>query len=130
MSPSPVFDALVLTQLGHQLGDPGALHHFVDRYLAMLDRRVERMGHALMTKDFDGWLDAALSLGSASAMLGAVALAGIAREAYAGLVARTPVSERWPDERDAQNFMCCLRQTAAETERQLRDYTPAELVRA
>ena len=115
MIPSPVLDATALTQLGEQLGDLCALHQFVDRYLAMLDRRVERMCEALKANDLEAWLDAALSLGSASAMLGAAALSRLARQAYAELVARPPAQECWPNEQELQAFVDGLRLTAAET---------------
>ncbi len=73
------FDAGRLTELGDDLGDLEFLRQTVRVYLEELPGRAAMMHHAVRTDDRTLIEDSAHSLGSASAMLGAVELADACR---------------------------------------------------
>jgi HPt (histidine-containing phosphotransfer) domain-containing protein len=80
------FDAGRLTELGEDLGDQEFLQQTVAVYLAELPGRTAMMHHAVRTDDRRLLEESAHSLGSASAMLGALELADACRsvEQHAG----------------------------------------------
>ena len=73
------FDAGRLTELGEDLDDPEFLQQTVAVYLEELPGRIAMMHHALRADDRRLLEESAHSLGSASAMLGAVELADACR---------------------------------------------------
>lgn len=128
--PAPVLDIDALRVLGEELGDADVLCSFLRRYLSMLERRIERLEQALSIADRDGWMDAALSLKTSSAMAGAHALSEQVASLQEGFAALASGAAR----RCAAEGMACVRRIAAETARQLWLYlqgiaSPAERVR-
>ena len=73
------FDAGRLTELGDDLGDPEFLRQTVEVYLQELPGRAAMMHHAVRTDERMLLEESAHSLGSASAMLGALELSDACR---------------------------------------------------
>ncbi|MEW1979587.1 Hpt domain-containing protein [Citricoccus sp. NPDC079358] len=119
MTIAPVLDTDALGRLGEQLGDTDMLCGFIRRYEAMLDQRVERLQHALSTQDHEDWMDAVLSLKTASAMAGAKALSALAARLQEDFAKRPPAPVHWPPMERLAEIMETLRRLAAETARQL-----------
>src|SRR5699024_12831505 len=90
------------------------------RSQAMMDERIDSLERALLTEDHEGWMDAALSLQTSSALAGAEALAAEAAALQEGSPGGTSVT--------CASFGCggeaiaALRRLAAETARQLRAF--------
>jgi len=84
MSPSvdagrPLVDQSVLNRLREELEeDEGYCRVFVGNFIDYLPHRIGRLRLALTTGDLDGSVDAVLSLKTASQMVGAERLAGLA----------------------------------------------------
>lgn len=117
-STAPILDLDALRVLGEELGDADILCGFLRRYLAMLERRIERLERALSAADRDTWMDAALSLRTSSAMAGAQALSDQVAVLQEDLGLPTSSAAR----RCAAEGMARLRKIAAETSRQLRAF--------
>lgn len=122
MTNAPVLDIDVLGRLEEQLGDPDMLRGFIRGYESTLDQRVERLHRALSTQDHDDWMDAILSLKTSSAMVGAEALSQLALQLQDNVTPRPPAPACWPVQGRIDEIMDSLRQTAAETTRQLRHF--------
>lgn len=76
----PVLDSDVMRRLQHELdNDPGIWQTFVRNYMRLLPGRIERLRRCLTSGDFDGAMDATLSLRTASEMIGADRLAALTR---------------------------------------------------
>lgn len=90
MPRATVLDDDALHRLGEQLGDSDVLCRFLRHFLALLDQRIARLGHAMAAPDQDAWMDAVLSLKSSSAMAGAQALAEQAAVLQQECVSRLP----------------------------------------
>lgn len=120
MTHAPVVDTDALGRLGEDLGDAEMLCGFIRRYESMLDQRVERLQRALAAQDHEDWMDAVLSLKTASALAGAEALSRLAATLQESFGNRPPTPGRWPARERLGEIMECLRRLAAETARQLR----------
>lgn len=118
MTTPPVLDTEALSRLGEELGDTDALCGFLHRYIAMLDQRVDRLERALSAQDYEGWMDAVLSLKTSSALAGAEALALEAAALQEGSRGRTSVT--CTAITCGVEALAALRRLAAETSRQLR----------
>lgn len=75
-----VFDPQVLTKLAHDMLDPAFARAFAEKYVGLLDHRVDRIADALSALDFIEAMDATLSLKVSSTTVGACELADVARE--------------------------------------------------
>lgn len=84
-----ILDPGALQTLGRDLGDDAA-HEFAATYAAMLEDRVSRLDSSVAAGDLEEAYVAALSLHSASAMVGAQALAETAATVAAALRRRDP----------------------------------------
>lgn len=128
MSTAPVLDGAALRRLGEQLGDSDLLCGFLRRYLLLLDRRIDRLEHAHSCADQEDWVDAVLSLKTASVMAGARALAEQAdvlqRESAACPSWAAPIASSAPAPAAVRRLehMACLRRLASATARQLDDF--------
>lgn len=121
MPTAPVLDHQALRRLEAELGDADIFCGFLRRYIALLEKRLERLDHALSAADHDGWMDAVLSLRTSSAQAGAQALA----ERAADLQQDSAPCPSWSATRCSAvvrraRSMTCLHALAAETARQLR----------
>lgn len=90
-----VLDVQVLSELAQDVGDLAA-RRFADQYLEALSRRLERLAGAAAEGQLFAAYDAAASLATASAMVGAARLARVAW-AVTGDVARDGTLPR-PDQ--------------------------------
>jgi len=80
-APRPLVDKSVLDRLREELEeDEGYCRVFVGNFIEYLPQRIGRLRLALTTGDLEGSVDAVLSLKTASQMVGAERLAGLAME--------------------------------------------------
>lgn len=74
----PLVDLAVLSQLEHQLNDPGPVRAFARDYIMGFEARYLRLESSIRDQDLVAALDAALSLRNSSAMVGATRLSAMA----------------------------------------------------
>lgn len=122
MTTAPVIDTVALDRLAEELGDADMLCGFIRRYHAMLGQRIDRLQHALATRDHEDWMDAILSLKTSSALAGAAALARLAAELQEDFASRPPAPVHWPCRDRLAEIMECVRRLARETARQLQAF--------
>lgn len=80
-APRPLVDQSVLDRLREELEeDEGYCRVFVGNFIEYLPHRIGRLRVALTTGDLEGSVDAVLSLKTASQMVGAERLAGLAMD--------------------------------------------------
>ena len=97
---TPVLDEQVLAQLAEELEDRHVLVGFLRRYLRLLDHRLHRIEDALTARDAEAWMDAVLSLKTASAMAGATALSQAAADLQDRVFPPSPGEHPWPGPED------------------------------
>ncbi|WDF32967.1 Hpt domain-containing protein [Arthrobacter agilis] len=78
-TPGPLLAPDVLAEMDADFGDPAVVVRFVRDFRSILPSRVERLERRLDDGDPGGAEDAALSLATSSAMVGAVRLERISR---------------------------------------------------